>query len=26
VRVAAGGPTYSFKTLNGAIYIRKAAR
>lgn len=26
VRVGAGGPTYSFKTVNGAIYIRKAAR
>jgi len=26
VRVAAGGPTYSFKTLNGEIYVRKAAR
>jgi len=26
VRVGAGGPSYSFKTVNGAIYIRKAAR
>ena len=26
VRVGAGGPTYSFKTVNGAIYIRKATR
>jgi DUF4097 and DUF4098 domain-containing protein YvlB len=26
VRVGRGGPTYSFKTVNGAIYIRKAAR
>ena len=26
VRVGAGGPTYSFKTLNGEIYVRKGAR
>ena len=26
VRVGAGGPAYSFKTVNGAIYIRKATR
>jgi hypothetical protein len=26
VRVGAGGPTYSFQTVNGAIYIRKAVR
>jgi hypothetical protein len=26
VRVGAGGPPYSFKTLNGEIYVRKGAR
>ena len=26
LRVAAGGPAYSFETLNGDVYVRKAAR
>jgi hypothetical protein len=26
VRVAAGGPTYSFETLNGSVNVRKAAK
>ena len=26
VRIGAGGPGYSFKTLNGEIYVRKGAR
>jgi hypothetical protein len=26
IRVAAGGPNYSFETLNGNVFVRKAAR